>query len=483
MTDLHFRSALEIASSIRGKEISAIEALRHFVARMEKYNPILNAIIQTDLESAEAQAKEADIAIASGKSLGPLHGVPMTVKESFNVKGLPTTWGDPSFKNNFAIEDALAVQRFKSAGAIVFGKTNVPLMLADLQSFNAIYGTTHNPWKAGVTPGGSSGGAASALASGMTGLEAGSDIGSSIRCPAHFCGVYGHKPTYGILPPRGHSLPGTHAFTDISVIGPLARSAHDLDLAFNIMSGPEPSDAIAWNFAAPKPRARQIKDLRIAFVGSSPTCETDGEYAERLQDLVDWLARKGAHVDDRAKPDLDMIEVHQTYIKMLRAATSGRQPAEMIKKNLREVESLAPDDNSYYATMARGNVIRHRDWLSLNNDRMRMRTVWREFFKDWDILLCPVASSAAFRQNEKGPRWERPMIVNGKAVPQTDQLFWAGYNGLAGLPGTSAPIGLTRSGLPVGVQIIAPYLEDLTGIEFAKMLEHDYQAFEPPPGY
>ncbi|MEL0014786.1 MAG: amidase [Rhodospirillales bacterium] len=483
MTEFHFKSALEISSAIKNKEISAVEALRHFVARMEKHNPRLNAIIQTNLETAEAEALQADTAIASGENLGPLHGVPMTVKESFNVKGLPTTWGDPAFQNNIAEENALAVERFQSAGAIIFGKTNVPLMLADLQSFNAIYGTTHNPWKIGVTPGGSSGGAASALASGMTGLEVGSDIGSSIRCPAHFCGVYGHKPTYGVLPPRGHSLPGTHAFTDISVIGPLARSASDLEVAFKALAGPETTEAIAWTFDAPQPRTRKIKDLRVAFVSSSPTCETDGEYGELLQNLIDWLGRKGAHIDDRARPDLDMVNVHQTYVTMLRAATSARQPAELIEKNLREVSELQQDDNSYYATMARGNVIRHKDWLGLNNERMRMRSVWQEFFKNWDVLLCPVASAAAFEQNEKGPRWERPMIVNGKEVPQTDQLFWAGYNGLPGLPGTSAPIGLTRSGLPVGVQIVAPFLEDLTGIELAKMLEREYQSFQAPPGY
>ncbi len=483
MTDLHFKSASGIADDIRQKRISAAEALEHFIGRMHAHNPKLNAIIQTDLETAAADARAADTVLARGDLLGPLHGVPMTLKESYNLKGLPTTWGDPAFKDNIAPVDALAAARLKGAGAVIFGKTNVPLMLADWQSYNEIYGTTNNPWDLTRTPGGSSGGAAAALASGMTGLEAGSDIGASIRNPAHYCGVYGHKPTYGVIPPRGHALPGAHAFADISVIGPLARSASDIETAFGVMVGPEADEGKAWKFEPPAPRARALKDLRIAVQTSSPVAETDAEYGEKLHDLIEFLAKTGARISDTALPDLDQMAAHRTYISLLRAATSGRQPEALIQQNLREIDALPEDDRSYYAEMARANVMRHRDWLKLNNERMRMRAVWAEFFTDWDVLLCPVAASAAFLQDEAGERWNRTIPVNGKPVPTTDQLFWAGWNGVVGLPGTSAPIGLTRSGLPVGVQIIAPYLEDLTGIETAKMLERDFQAFEPPPGY
>jgi len=483
MTDLHFKTALAIAADIREKRVGAVEALDHFVARMDAHNPKLNAIIQTDLETARADAIAADAALARGEIMGPLHGVPMTLKESFDLKGLPTTWGDPSLKGNIAAADALAATRLKQAGAVIFGKTNVPLMLADMQSFNAVYGTTNSPWADGVTPGGSSGGASSALAAGMTGLEAGSDIGSSIRSPAHYCGVFGHKPTYGVLPPRGHALPGAYAFADISVIGPLARGAGDLETAFGVMAGPEPMEAVAWTFQPPPPRKREWKGLRVAVMYSAPTCETDAEYAERLHDVVAFIARQGALVDETALPEIDPIRAHRLYVTLLRAATSGRQPPEMIARNIREAESLPEDDQSYYALMARGNVIRHKDWLAFNNERMAMRFAWAAFFERFDVMLCPVASGAAFPQNEVGPRWERNIPVNGKPTPQTDQLFWAGWNGVVGLPGTVAPIGLTRSGLPVGVQIIAPYLEDLTGIEVAKLLERDYQAFEPPPGY
>ena len=483
MTELHFKSALEIAADIREKRVSAIDALEHFAARLESCNPKINAVIQTDLATARADAEAADAALARGDVVGPLHGVPMTLKESFNLKGLPTTWGDPGYKNNVADEDALAAKRLKAAGAVIFGKTNVPLMLADYQSYNDVYGRTLNPWDLERTPGGSSGGASAALAAGLTGLEVGSDIGSSIRNPAHYCGVFGHKPTYGLLPPRGHALPGAYAFADISVIGPLARSAADLETAFGVLAGPEASEATAWKFEPPPPRARSLKGLRIAVQYASPLAETDGEYGEKLHDLVEFLGRSGAVINDRALPDVDQIESHRAYVALLRAATSGRQTDAMIERNLRDIETLAPDDHSYYAQMARANVMRHRDWLQYNNARMRMRMAWDAFFKDWDVLLCPVASSAAFPIDEEGDRWNRTVEINGKQVPTTDQLFWAGWNGVVGLPGTAAPIGRTRSGLPVGVQIIAPYLEDLTGIEVAKMLEREYQAFEAPPGY
>lgn len=483
MTELHFKSARGIAADIRDKKLSAVEALDHFLGRVTAHNPKLNAIVQTDLERARADAEGADAALGRGDLLGPLHGVPMTLKESFNLEGLPTTWGDPGFKANIAGEDALAARRLKAAGAVIFGKTNVPLMLADMQTFNAVYGTTHNPWREGVTPGGSSGGASAALAAGMTGLEAGSDIGSSIRSPAHYCGVFGHKPTYGVLPPRGHSLPGSHAFADISVIGPLARSAEDLETAFGVMAGPEAAEAKGWVFQPPPPRARTLKGLRVAVMGSSPACETDAEYGERLHDLTEFLAREGAVVSESATPEIDPMEAHRLYVGLLRAATSGRQPEAMIEQNLKDIEALADDDRSYYALMARGNVMRHREWLGLHNRRMGMRFAWDAFFQDWDVMLCPVAAGAAFPQNEARQRWEQTMPINGREAPQTDQLFWAGWNGVVGLPGTVAPIGLTRSGLPVGVQIIAPYLEDLTGIEVAKLLERDYQAFAPPPGY
>ena len=238
MRDIAFRSAAKLVAMVQRREISSEELLQLYLDRVRRFNPDLNAIVVMDVKRARTRAREADAAIARGESWGKLHGLPMTIKESYNVAGLPTTFGNPAFKNNIAARDALAVQRLKRAGVVLFGKTNVPLGLADFQSYNAIYGTTNNPWNKTRIPGGSSGGSAAALAAGMTGFESGSDIGGSIRNPAHFCGVFGHKPTWGLLPTRGHTL-GTIAPSDLSVIGPMGRSAEDLELGVSVMAGPD----------------------------------------------------------------------------------------------------------------------------------------------------------------------------------------------------------------------------------------------------
>src|SRR5215471_15074275 len=270
MDRLHFKSAVEIARGIREREVRAVEALEQFLARIEKYNPKLNAVVWLDAGRALERAKAADAALAKGEVWGPLHGVPMTIKESYNVAGSPTTWGDPKLANNVTETSALAAQRLEKAGAVLFGKTNVPLMLADWQSYNAIYGTTNNPWDVTRTPGGSSGGSAAALAAGLTGLEAGSDIGGSIRNPAHYCGVFGLKPTWGVVSPKGQALPGRVAPTDISVIGPMARGADDLEIALGVMAGPDEIDAAGYKLALAAPRRKALRDFKVAVMLTDP---------------------------------------------------------------------------------------------------------------------------------------------------------------------------------------------------------------------
>src|SRR5262245_33003869 len=483
MLDTAFRSAKYLTAQIRRKKIGCLELLDLYLARVDKYNPALNAIIATDLDAARARAREADRALAEGKAWGPLHGLPMTIKESYDVVGMPTTRGVPELKNNRPARNALAVDRFLAAGAVLFGKTNVPIHLADYQSYNAIYGTTNNPWDAARAPGGSSGGSAAALAAGLTGLEAGSDIGSSIRNPAHYCGVFGHKPTWGIVPPRGQAPPGRIAVPDISVIGPMARSADDLALALDVMAGADEIDTAGWQLRLPAPRRRALREYRVAVVLTDPSAEVDVEVQERLQALADFLARRRVKVSDRARPDLDTGEVHRVYIELLRAATSGRQSDEEFRRNLEVTGRLAPDDRTYFAQMMRANTLHHRDWLAANEARHQMRWRWAEFFKQWDLLLCPVASTAAFPHDHVGERHERTIVVNGKRVPTTDQLFWAGYSGVCFLPSTVAPVGRTTNGLPVGVQIVGPQYGDRMTIAFAQLLEREYQAFVPPPGY
>jgi amidase len=313
----------------------------------------------------------------------------MTIKESFDVVGMPTTWGVPDLKANFPKRNALAVDRLLASGVVLFGKTNVPLLLADWQSFNAIYGTTNNPWDVTRVPGGSSGGSAAALAAGLTGIEAGSDIGASIRNPAHYCGVYGHKPTYGIVPPRGQALPGTVAPSDISVVGPMARSAADLAVALDVMAGPDEIEGQGWRLALPAPRHKRLAEYRVALMLDDRNSKVDREVQDRLQALGDFLAKTGAHVSDTARPEIDTSEAQRIYIQLLRAATSGRQTPEVFAQNLEIARNLAPGDDSYIARMARANTLYHKDWLPTNNARHRMRLAWAEFFKDYDLLLVP----------------------------------------------------------------------------------------------
>ena len=480
MDQLHFKSAVEIARLIREREITATDTLEHFLARVAKYNPKLNSIIWLDAEGARKRAKEADAALVGGQAWGPLHGVPMTIKESYNFAGSPTTWGDPKLKNNVTETSALAVARLEKAGVVLFGKTNVPLMLADHQSYNEIYGTTNNPWDVSRTPGGSSGGSAAALAAGLTGIDAGSDIGGSIRNPAHYCGVFGLKPTWGVIAPKGQALPGTHAYADLSVIGPLTRGAEDLELALDAMAGPDEIDGTAWRLDLPVCAAKSLRDLRVAVKLTDPNSDVDTEYADKLQALVDALAKQGAKVKE-IEPNLDTRRLHEVYVLLLRAATSARTPEADVERWRQAVIDFSAAKEPYLDLTVRGSTLPHRDWLKINNERHGLRRAFAAFFADWDVLLCPAAASAAWPHDHKGERWTRKITVNGTQVPSTDQLFWAGYSSLVYLPSTVGPAGLAKSGLPVGYQAIAASGRDKTATAFSRLIEKELIGFVPPP--
>jgi amidase len=478
--DIPFRSAKQLASLIRSKKIGCLELLDLYLQRGERLNPKVNAIIVHDVERARARAKKADRAAAKADWWGPLHGVPMTVKESFDVEGLPTTWGREDLKNNIAARHALSVHRLMGAGAVVFGKTNVPVMLADWQSFNPVYGTTSNPWDVTRIPGGSSGGAAAALAAGLTGLELGSDIGASIRGPAHYCGVFGHKPTLELCPIRGHTLPGFYANKDMMVIGPLARSAGDLEIALRIIGQPDELHARGLTVTLAKPK--DVRQLRIGVLADAATAEVDDAVQAGIFAAADCFSQAGAQVDETARPDIDLDDAHRIYIHLLRGATS----AALSDTHFRQQQALASKlagREGYQPWMVHANVMSHREWHMWNEQREAMRLKWAEFFERYDLLLCPTAATAAFPHNQKGERWERMITVNGKPQPTTTQLFWAGLSGMAYLPSTVAPAGFTAEGLPTGVQIIGPQYGDLACIAAAKFLEKELQPFVAPPGF
>lgn len=478
---LAFASARTLASMVREKKVGAVELLDFFLARVDRLNPRINAVIVRRVEEARREAAACDAMTAKGQSLGALHGVPMTVKESFDVAGTPSTWGLTAQRDNIAAQDALAVERLKKAGAVVFGKTNVPVWLADWQSFNPIYGTTSNPWNAGRTPGGSSGGSAAALAAGLTGLELGSDIGASIRNPAHYCGVYGHKPTFDICPRDGHLLPGAYAHGDISVIGPLARSAYDLETALDIVAGPNALDATGLRLALPRSTKTKFSDFRVAVMADAATAPVDAAVRGQIEALADFLEKQGAHVDRAARP-VDPAEAHEAYIMLLRSATSGALDEAMYEK-LKAARDSVEGRDDYYAWHVRANTMGHREWLAWNNRRARMVGDWARFFMRFDLLLCPTAATTAFPHMQTGERWERMISVDGRDQPTTTQLFWAGYSGMVFLPSAIAPLGLAADGLPVGVQIVAPAYMDHSAIRFAQLLEEQYRTFVAPPGF
>ena len=484
MSDIPLRPALEQARMIADKQISAAELLDLHLARYERFNPALNAVIFTQIDKAKARAAEADAALARGERWGPFHGVPATIKDSYDWVGSPSTWGIPAFKDNYPDADAVTVTRLLDAGAVIYGKSNIPLNLADWQSFNDIYGTTNNPWDLGRTPGGSSGGSAVALAAGLSSLEIGSDIGASIRNPAHYCGVFGHKPTMNIVPGHGHQLPGDHSFIDIAVCGPLARTADDLAMLLHVLAGPHGEEAKGWELELPAPRKTSFADFKVGVMLESPACKQDSELTAQLQATVEALAKAGVQVDMEARPKLDMARVQHVYLMLLRAATGTHVDDATFAQNLRDAADRPADDWSHYrAYVDRGVTISHRGWWQLHNEREAMRLAWAAFFEDYDLLLCPVGASAAFPHDQLGERPDRTVQIDNSREPVTDQLFWAGLPGVVYLPATVAPAGLTRSGLPVGLQIIAGYLEDRTGLEFARLMERELGGYRVPPGY
>jgi len=482
VSELAYCSAVELARMIRAGEISSVEAAGSFIERIEKRDAEINAVVVRDFDRALHAAREADRMLASGSPIGPLHGVPMTIKESYDIAGLPTTWAIPQLKDHRAESDSVAVAKFKAAGAIFLGKTNVPINLGDFQSYNDIYGTTGNPWNVERTPGGSSGGSAAALAAGFTPLDAGSDIGGSIRNPAHYCGVYGHKPTWGIVPPQGHALPGMLAAPDIAVCGPLARDTADLALGLDLMAGPEPLDEAGWKLALPAPNKSSLAEFRVAIWADEAAFAVDSEVSQRALGLGETLSRLGATVSDAARPDFDVAQSHVTYLTLLNSIMGASLDATQRAAMQRIADASDPRDQSTDIVMARAAVSSHRHWLMCNHERERLRYRWRDFFRDWDILICPQTATPAF-PHDHSPMGERVLRVDGADQPYFQQLFWAGLITSAYLPSTVFPTGPSAAGLPIGLQAVAGEYGDLRTIDFARLLANEIGGFAAPPGF
>lgn len=481
-----FETATELVAQLQGGKVSALELTDETIRRIEKYDAQINAICVRDFERARAAARDADAARKAG-STTPLLGIPITVKESFNVAGLPTTWGIPEQRNFMATEDALPIQRVKQAGTIIVGKTNVPLALSDWQSYNDIYGTTNNPYKLATTPGGSSGGSSAALAAGFGALSLGSDIGGSLRAPAHYCGVYAHKPTFALCPLRGHvcpPLPPLPFERDLSVIGPMARSAADLALLLDVMAGPDELDAgVGLKLALPPPRHADLKDYRILVLDNHPLIGTAASVAGAINTLAEQLSREGATVVRQSPLLPDLTTSTRLYMKILMSFLGASYPPDVYAAIQTLAAGLSPDDLSLAAERARGVVMSHRDWLITDGGRTRLRAQWRDFFKQFDAVICPIMPTPAFPQDQLPDQEQRKLDIDGKAYPYTDQLAWPGIATLPGLPATALPIAMSGDGLPIGVQIVGPWLEDRTPIKLAELIERAFGGFTPPPKF
>lgn len=438
----------ELAQALSERRVSAHELFRAAVERIERLDGAINAVVVRDFERAEAAARAADAALARGER-APLLGVPMTVKEAHNVAGLPTTWGIAAAKGWVAPEDSEGVKRLKKAGAVIVGKTNVPPYLGDWQSDNPIYGRTNHPFDPARTPGGSSGGGAAAVASGMVPLEFGSDIGGSIRVPSAFCGIYGHKPSWNLIPDRGHEPPGlTGAPTALGVIGPMARSAADLDLALSILAGPAGDEAKGYRVEMPAPRRASLAGLKVLILDSHPLAKVQGAIRQAIDAVAGKLEAAGAQVsrDRSGLPDLERAFV--VYSALLGAVMSRGNEA---------------------MTEAMGGPASAHDWLNAIDAQDAIRRQWAALFERVDVVLAPAFGVVAF-PHDPAPFNERVHVIDGETTPYPAQVAWASMATLGNLPATAAPVGRTAEGLPIGLQIIGPYLEDRTTIAVAGMI-------------
>jgi len=442
-TDL---GAGQLVEALLRKEVSARELCDAAIERIERIDSAFNAIVVRDFARAREQAERADAALARGER-APLLGLPMTVKESFDVAGLPTTRGLSEYRLPVAPRDSVAVARLKRAGAVILGKSNVATRLGDWQTVNPLFGRTLHPRDPERTPGGSSGGSAVALATGMVPLELGSDIAGSIRVPANFCGVFGHKPSQGLLPMRGHAAPGLDGAPDpLDVIGPLARTASDLTLALDVLAGPDEDQAVAYRLALPPARHERLRGCRVLLLSQHPSAPTDSVLRGALDELGGDLERAGASVrrDTPLLPDL--ASAHRVYVKLLMAVTT---------------RGAEQDPRASSA----------HQWLELLDDRMRLGRQWRTLFEQFDVVIAPSFGSLAFRHLEHDDWRKRSLTIDGRETPYGAQLAWPGVATLPGLPATAVPIASSAEELPIGVQVIGPALEDRTPLAIAQALE------------
>lgn len=482
VADMNFASVGEQMRALHTGAISAVELLDASIAQIAKFDANLNAVVVRDFERARTAAHAADAARAHGDQRALL-GLPMTVKESFNVAGLPTTWGIPGTEALRIESDSVAVARLRAAGAVILGKTNVAAQLGDWQCANPVYGVTNNPWDLQRTPGGSSGGSAASLAAGYVALELGSDLNGSLRVPAHFCGVFAHRPTFALTPTRGQAPPGTptisvNANVDFATVGPMARTADDLKLALSVLAGPDDAEAVAYRLQLPQPRAERLQDLRVLVLLDHPLINLSVEVRRAFEQLENNLQRIGCKTA-RASPLLpDLTTIATTFGRLLMAFFGADMPAEAYEGVQQAVRAMPADQGAELRNL----VLTHRDWVEADRMRVFIAHQWRQLFKAWDVVVCPVCPTAAF-PHDHSPMATRRIDIDGTSMPYELQAIWNSVAAVGGLPATALPIGRSSQGLPIGAQVIGPHLEDLTTLQFASLIEREWGGFVAPRGF
>lgn len=479
--NLGLASATTLAEMIAARQLSSRELLDHYLWRADQLNSDLNAIVTFDVERAHEQARAADEATAANAATGPLHGLPITVKDAIATEGIRSTGGATELADHVPTADAPVVAAVKQAGAVVFGKTNLPRWSGDVQAYNEMFGATNNPWDLTRGPGGSSGGASAAVSAGLTAFEIGTDIGGSVRLPAHFAGVCGHKPSFGIIPQRGYvsHVTGGTTDADVNVFGPLARTVGDLELLLDVMAQPRPDHAPAWKLALPPPRHDELSDFRIAAWLDDPICPVASDIGGLLEGATSAIEAAGALVDRTARPDVRLQRVWDVGMPLISAATTPSRTEEQFSKQLRDADDRSLDQQG--RMRAQASVLRHRDWLLLTEQREADRRRWADFFTRYDVLLCPVAASPAFEHVHTGGLYSRTITIDGKARQYADLIAWTSFIGYVHLPSTVVPIGLTPNGLPVGIQVVAPFLEDRMALAIAREIEQLLGGTQVPP--
>jgi len=482
-TDLP-RSATDAYAAMACGDLSSVELLEAQLARIDATNGELNAVVALDVDRARERCRAADAARANGDSWGPLHGLPITIKDSYETEGLVTTSGAPELADHVPERDADGVALLKRAGAVVFAKTNLPMYAADIQSFNDVYGLTRNPWNPERTVGGSSGGSAAALAAGYTLLELGSDIGGSIRCPAHYCGVAGMKPSWWTISKRGHipGPPGSLRQGDLSVAGPMARTVADVALAMDVLCSDGIFGIPGTSLPGPSPMVGDLSRCRIGVWLDDPVGPISADMRAALVTLADALSDAGAQVITDLRPASSSERWFALYYEMLTAAMSGRMDADMLAFLAEVAAGGEPGSTDPAIAAARGATITYADWMARDEDRHQLMAEWDDVFAQVDVMLAPPAPGAAFPHDET-PIAMRTLTIDGVEIPAIMHLFWAGLATLPLLPAASVPIGLSSEGLPLGVQIVGPRWGDMTTLSVARHVEELTGGFAPPPGY